>query len=138
MHLSAVKGQSELLLQLETERNLAQSYGQRVEKLSARIASLQYEHSSEMQQRLAQHAKQHSAQEEHLREELRKQDKQLKALKAEAAADSSAQKAHADAAKKAQDKETAKMQSQQAHMHNELERIQKKLTRAQEVSLVAC
>ena len=108
-----------------------------MEKLSARIASLQSEHSSEMQQRLAQHTKQQSAQEQHLQEELGKRDKQLKALEAKAAADSSAQKAQADAAKKTQDKETANMRSQQAHMHNELEGIQKRLTRAQEVSLPA-
>ena len=137
MHVCAAKGQSDLLLQLETERNLAQRYSQRVEKLSMRIAILQSEHNSKMQQLLAQHATQHSAQEQHLQEELSKRDKQLKALEAKAAVDSSAQKAHADAAKKAQDKETANMQSQQAHMHNELERIQKRLTRAQEVRLPA-
>ena len=133
MHLCAAKGQSEVLLQLETEQNLAQSYSQRVEKLSARIASLQSEHSSEMQQRLAQQAEQHSMQEQHLQGELGKRDKQLKALEAKAAADSNAQKTHADAAEKAQIKETANLQSQQAHMHDELERIHKRLAHAQEV-----
>ncbi len=127
------KPHSELLLQLETERNLVQSYSTRVEKLSAQIASLQSQHSTEQHDRLARH-----------QEELRRREKQLRALEAKsaadgktsearAAADSKAEKARLERSEKTASKALADARAQQAQMRTELERLQKKLTRAQEV-----
>ena len=115
---------SELLLQLETEKNLAQAYSSRVEKLSARIANLESEHSTELQHRLSRH-----------HEELLRRDKQLIELEARIASDSKVDNARLAQAEKVNTKALAEAQAQQAHMHGELERLQKKLTRAQEVDV---
>ena len=115
---------SELLLQLETERNLAQAYGSRVEKLSARIADMQSEHNTELQHRLGRH-----------QEELLRREKQLKDLEAKAASDSKAERARLEQAGEASAKALTQAQAQQAQMRGELERLQKKLTRAQEVTV---
>ena len=121
---SASQPNSELLLQLETERNLAQAYGSRVEKLSARIASLQSDHNTELQHRLGRH-----------QEELLRREKQLRDLEAKAASDSKAERARLEQAEKASAKALAEAQAQQAQMRETLERLQKKLTRAQEVTV---
>lgn len=131
----AAQPDSELLLQLETERNLAQSYGARVEQLSAKNAALQAEHSSTLQQQLARH-----------QEQLLQREKQLKSLEAKAAVAKETAEAEVAAGKKAAaakqeqaDRASAKAladaQAQVAQMRAELERLLKKLTRAQEVSL---
>ena len=114
---------SDLLLQLETERNLAQSYGSRVEKLSAKVASLQSEHSTELQDRLARH-----------QEEVSRRDKELKDLKAKIVSDSRAERARLEQAEKANAKALAESHAQQAQLRSELERSLKKLTSAQEVT----
>ena len=113
---------SKLLLQLETERNLAQAYSSRVEKLSARIASLQSEHSTELQRRLGQH-----------QDEISRREKQLKDLEAKAASDSRAERAGSKQAESVKAKALAEAHAEQAQMRSELERLQKRLVRAQEV-----
>ncbi len=113
---------SKLLLQLETERNLAQAYSSRVEKLSARIASLQSEHNTELQRRLGQH-----------HDEMSRRDKQLKDLEARAASDSKAERTRSEQAERVDAKALAEAHAEQAQMRGELERLQKRLTRAQEV-----
>lgn len=120
--IPSLQPSSKLLLQLETERNLAQAYSGRVEKLSARIASLESEHNTELQHRLGRH-----------QEELLRRDKQLKELEAKTASDSRADGARMAQAGKANAKALVEAQAQQARMHEELERLQKKLARAQEV-----
>ncbi len=122
--IPASQPSSELLLQLETERNLAQSYGSRVEKLSARMASLQSEHHTELQHRLGRH-----------QEELLRREKQLRDLEAKAASDSKAERARLEQAEKASAKALAEAQAQQAQMRGQLERLQSKLARAQEVTV---
>ena len=122
--IPASQPSSELLLQLETERNLAQAYSSRVEKLSAKIASLQSEHHTELQHRLGRH-----------QEELLRREKQLRDLEAKAAVDSKAERSRLEQAEKASAKALAEAQAQQAQMRGDLERLQRKLTRAQEVTV---
>lgn len=131
----AAQPDSELLLQLETERNLAQSYSARVEQLSAKNAALQVEHSSTLQQQRARHQAQLLQREKQLKSLEAKAAAAKKTLETEVAVGKKAAAAKQEQADRAGAKALADAQAQVAHMRVELERLQKKLTRAQEVRL---